>query len=41
MATAVGLEGATSKHYRDRAYMDLLEDTPSITDVKVENYDAI
>ena len=41
MATAVGLEGAPSKHYRDRAYMDLLENTLSVTDVKLENYDAI
>ena len=41
MATAVGLEGATSKHYRDRAYMDLLEDTMSVANAKMEDYDAI
>ena len=41
MATAMGREGATSKHYRDRAYMDLLEDTRSVADIKVEDYDAI
>ena len=41
MATAVGIEGATSKHYRDRAYMDLLEDTMSVANAKMEDYDAI
>ena len=41
MATAVGIEGATSKRYGDRAYMDLLEDTMRVTDATVQNYDAI
>ena len=41
MATAVGLEGATAKHYRDPAYMALLEHTMRVADAKVEDYDAI
>lgn len=41
MATAVGLEGTTSKHYGDRAYMDLLENAMRVADVMVDNYDAI
>lgn len=41
IATAVGLEGATSKHYRNPAYMNLLENTLSIANVKLEDYDAI
>ncbi len=41
MATAIGLEGAVSKHYGDRAYMDLLNATVKVTDVKAADYDAI
>ena len=41
MATAFGLEGAVSKHYRDRGYMDLLENTIRVADANVANYAAI
>ncbi|MFF3947734.1 type 1 glutamine amidotransferase domain-containing protein [Streptomyces sp. NPDC001902] len=34
-------ELGTGRHYADRAYMDLLEDTLPITDVNLEDYDAI
>ncbi|GJG89381.1 thiazole biosynthesis protein ThiJ [Gemmatimonadetes bacterium T265] len=41
MATAFGLEGAVSKHYRDRAYMDRLEHTLRVADVEPADYAAI
>lgn len=41
MATAVGLEGAVSKHYGDRAYMDRLEGTMRVADAVAASYDAI
>ena len=41
MATAFGLEGAVTKHYRDRAYMDLLSDTLRVSEAEVDRYDAI
>ena len=41
MATAFGLEGAVAKHYRDRGYMDRLLDTLPVSEVDVDQYDAI
>lgn len=41
MATAFGLEGAVSKHYGDRAYMNRLDDTMKVSDAKVTDYAAI
>ncbi len=41
LATAVGLEGAVSKHYEDREYMNLLDNTMKVADAKVADYDAI
>lgn len=41
MATSVGIEGSLSKHYEDRAYMDRLNNTKTIGEAKVEDYDAI
>ena len=41
MATAFGLEGAVSKHYGDRAYMDCLDNTMKVSDAKVTDYAAI
>ena len=41
MATAFGLEGAVSHHYRDRAFMDRLEDVMKVADAKVVDYAAI
>ena len=41
MATAVGMEGGVSKHYRDRAFMDCLEDTLSVSEAAVADYVAI
>jgi putative intracellular protease/amidase len=34
-------ELGTGKHYTDREYMDLLEDTRRISDVNLDDYDAI
>jgi putative intracellular protease/amidase len=34
-------ELGTEKRYRDRAYMDLLENTKKVSDVRLEDYDAI
>lgn len=31
----------TEKRYRDRAYMDLLDNTKKVSDVRLEDYDAI
>ena len=41
MATAVGLEGGVSKHYRDRAFMDRLENTLHVSESAVADYVAI
>ena len=41
MATAFGLEGAVSKHYGDRTYMDRLEHTIRVADVEVADYAAV
>lgn len=41
MATSIGIEGALSKHYRDRAYMDRLNNTTRVSEVEVADYDAI
>ena len=41
MATAFGLEGAVSKHYGDRAYMERLDNTMKVSDAKVTAYEAI
>ena len=41
MATAFGLEGAVSEHYRDRRYMDLLKNTLKIADVQAIEYASI
>ena len=41
MATAVGLEGAVAKHYRDREFMDRLEQTVKVADVRAADYAAI
>ena len=34
-------ELCTDKRYEDRKYMDLLENTKKLSDVKVDDYDAI
>lgn len=34
-------QGATDKRYQDRAFMDLLDDTPSLADVADQRFDAI
>jgi putative intracellular protease/amidase len=31
----------TEKRYRDRVYMDLLENTKKVSDIRLEDYDAI
>ena len=41
MATSVGIGGALSKHYEDRAYMNRLNNTKKVAEVEVANYDAI
>lgn len=41
LATAVGLEGAMSERYKDRAFMDRLTDVKRIADVNANDYDAI
>lgn len=38
---AVGLKGGLSKHYEDRAFMDLLNNTLKVSDVDPAAYDAI
>lgn len=41
IADTVGLSNAVSKRYEDRAFMDRLADTMDLTEIKVQNYDAI
>jgi putative intracellular protease/amidase len=41
LAHEVLAEMGTEKRYRDRRFMDLLEDTKKIADINVEDYDAI
>ena len=41
MATAIGLEGAVSKHYLDRAYMDRLDETMKVSDARAADYAAV
>ena len=41
MAEMVGLGGAVSDRYKDRAFMDRLNDTVAIADVSVDDFDAI
>lgn len=41
LAHGVLAELGTEKRYMDRTYMDQLKNTKSVSDVKVENYDAI
>lgn len=38
---AVGLKGGLSKHYEDRTFMDLLNNTLKVSDVDAAAYDAI
>jgi putative intracellular protease/amidase len=41
VAHTVGLGGGLSEHYEDRAFMDRLNDTPGVADVRAADYDAI
>jgi putative intracellular protease/amidase len=41
LAHEVLAEMGTEKRYRDRRFMDLLEDTKKVADINVEDYDAI
>ena len=41
MATTFGVEGVVAGHYRDRAYMDRLDETMKVSDAQVADYVAI
>lgn len=41
LAHEVLAEMGTEKRYRDRRFMDLLEDTKKVADINVKDYDAI
>jgi putative intracellular protease/amidase len=41
LSHAVLTEGGTDKRYEDRAYMNLLENTPKVSDVNPADYDAV
>lgn len=41
IADTAGVGGAVSEHYRDRAFMDHLNNTLSVSDLSARDYDAI
>lgn len=41
VADAIGLKGGLAKRYEDRAFMNLLDNTPQVSDVDSAAYDAI
>lgn len=41
LGTLILKQGGTGKRYEDRAFMDLLADTPSLADVAAEDFDAV